>query len=89
MGAEESTHKADHQADEETLVSHPRRIESVSSFQVSRGWGKLDADVESPPCRFRSQDGSSADEALDSSLAKSFSMVLLIVSDTVWPSKLA
>ncbi|KAF4600488.1 hypothetical protein EYR38_005117 [Pleurotus pulmonarius] len=83
MGAEESAHNADHQADEETLVSHPRRIESVSSFQVSRGWGKLDADVESPPCRSHSQDGSSPDEAVDSSLAKSFSMVLLIMSDTV------
>ncbi|KAF9495602.1 hypothetical protein BDN71DRAFT_1447264 [Pleurotus eryngii] len=78
MGAEGSTHKADAQTDEKTLVQPLQSIESVSSFRASREWRGKDTDVESQPCRFHMQNESRVDAALDSSLAKSFSMVLLI-----------
>ncbi|KAG9222063.1 hypothetical protein CCMSSC00406_0008048 [Pleurotus cornucopiae] len=78
MGAEGSTRKADAQTDEKTLVQSPRSVESVSSFWTSREWRGKDVDVESQPCRVHTQNESRVDAALDSSLAKSFSMVLLI-----------
>ncbi|KAJ8688793.1 hypothetical protein PTI98_013542 [Pleurotus ostreatus] len=78
MGAEGSTHKADAQTDEKTLVQSPRSVESVSSFWASREWRGEDVDVESQPCRVHTRKESRVDAAPDSSLAKSFSMVLLI-----------